>query len=260
MSETPHDPSVRVSELLSLPVASVRSVVKLLAEGGSVPFIARYRKEQTGGLDEVQIRAIEEKAAYVRELVERKASILEEIEKQGKLTPELKKKIEACDQKSELEDLYLPFKPKRRTRAMIARERGLEPLALRILEQPDVGDPKAEASAFVAGEVPDVAAALAGAIDIVAELVAEKPEARALVRETLQKEGELACDVVADKKNQPTKFEAYYNFSEKVATLPSHRYLAIRRGETEGVLRAHIAVDEESLAMKLGGIARIKPQ
>ena len=260
MSETPHDPSVRVSELLSLPVASVRSVVKLLAEGGSVPFIARYRKEQTGGLDEVQIRAIEEKAAYVRELVERKASILEEIGKQGKLTPELKKKIEACDQKSELEDLYLPFKPKRRTRAMIARERGLEPLALRILEQPEVGDPQAEARAFVAGEVPDVTAALAGAIDIVAELVAEKPEARALVRETLQKEGELACDVVADKKNQPTKFEAYYNFAEKVATLPSHRYLAIRRGETEGVLRAHIVVDEESLAFKLGAVARIKPQ
>ena len=136
----PFDPSPRVSNELALPIGGVRAVANLLAEGASVPFIARYRKEQTGGLDEVQIRSIEEKHLYYTEVQDRRVAILAEIDKQGKLTPELKAKIEASWVKSELEDLYLPYKPKRRTRAMIARERGLEPLALRILEQSDVGD------------------------------------------------------------------------------------------------------------------------
>ena len=184
----------RIAADLALAITGVRAVAKLLAEAASVPFIARYRKEQTGGLDEVEIRAIEEKRAYYGELVDRRQTVLAEIDKQGKLTPELRAKIVGTWVKAELEDLYLPFKPKRRTRAMIARERGLEPLALRILEQADAGDVEAEAAALVdlAKEVPDAKAALAGARDIVAEIVAEKPEVRALSREVFQKDGVVA--------------------------------------------------------------------
>ncbi len=150
-----------IAEELALPRAGVSAVVRLLAESATVPFIARYRKEATGGLDEVQIRAIEERRTYLLDLEDRRASVLAEIDKQGKLTDGLARKIRACKTKAELEDIYLPFKPKRRTRAIIARERGLEPLALRILAQAADGSPDAEAAKFVdaAKEVPDVAAA-----------------------------------------------------------------------------------------------------
>ncbi len=260
-SPTPYDPSPRVSEELKLPLPGVRAVVKLLAEGASVPFIARYRKEQTGELDEVQIRDIEEKNAYYREIHERRASILAEIESQGKLTPELRSKIEACWVKSTLEDLYLPYKPKRRTRAMIAKERGLEPLAKRILEQAAGGDPEAEAALLVdlAKEVPDVKAALAGARDIVAEAIAERPEVRAHVREVFSKDGMMVTEAVKDKTKEPTKFEMYYDFQEKAAVIPSHRFLAIRRGETEGVLRAQIQVDREAVSGHVGRLAKMNP-
>ena len=252
----------RIAADLALSITGVRAVAKLLAEAASVPFIARYRKEQTGGLDEVEIRAIEEKRAYYLDLVDRRQTVLAEIDKQGKLTPELRAKIVGTWVKAELEDLYLPFKPKRRTRAMIARERGLEPLALRILEQADAGDVEAEAAALVdlAKEVPDAKAALAGARDIVAEIVAEKPEVRALSRDVFQKEGVVAVVRVKDKTEGPTKFEAYYDFQEKVATIPSHRFLAIRRGESEGVLRASIDVERAPLAEKLERIAGLRPR
>jgi uncharacterized protein len=248
----PFDPSPRIAEELSLALRVVKSVVELLAEGGSVPFIARYRKEQTGGADEVQIRDIEEKRTYLIELNERRHSILAEIESQGKLTPELRAQIESCWVKSTLEDIYLPFKPKRRTRAMIARERGLEPLANRILEQPAIGDINAEASAYVSAEkeVPDVKAALAGARDIVAEQVAEHADVRTYVRETFQREGMFVCEAVPEKTKEPTKFEMYYDFKEKIATLPSHRFLAIRRGETEGVLRSSLDVEKDSAVLR----------
>jgi uncharacterized protein len=256
------DPSPRIANELNLPLAGARAVAKLLAEGGSVPFIARYRKEQTGGLDEVQIRSIEEKRAYYLELHERRTAILAEIDSQGKLTPELRKQIETCWVKAALEDLYLPYKPKRRTRATIARERGLEPLAKRILEQPDAGSPETEATKFVdpAKEVPDVKAALAGARDIVAEVVAEKAEVRAVVREAFEKEGVIAVEPVKEKTKEPTKFEAYYDFREKAATIPSHRFLAIRRGESEGVLRASFDVDKEPVAVRVGAIMQTKPK
>jgi protein Tex len=255
-----YDPSPRVADELQLPVAGVRAVAKLLAEGASVPFIARYRKEQTGGLDEVQIRDIEEKHAYYRELVARRQAILAEIDGQKKLTPELRAKIEACWVKSALEDLYLPFKPKRRTRAAIARERGLEPLALRILAQPAQGDPQAEAAALVdpAKEVPDVKSALAGARDIVAEVLAERPDVRAFVREAFDATGVMAVGPTVDAKKGPTKFEMYYDFHEKAATLPSHRFLAIRRGENEGVLRAKIDIDRDGAAAGVARLAQIK--
>jgi uncharacterized protein len=259
-SPAAYDPAPRIAEELKLPIAGVRAVAKLLDEGGSVPFIARYRKEQTGGLDEVQIRDVEEKRAYYLELTERRTSILAEIDKQGKLTPELRKQIESCWVKAALEDLYLPYKPKRRTRAMIAKERGLEPLALRILAQETVGDPQAEAAAFVdlAKEVPDVKAALAGARDIVAETVAERAEVRAHVRDVFQKESVIACEAIPEKTKEPTKFEAYYDYRERAATIPSHRFLAIRRGESEGILRASFEVDRGGLAAELAKLVDVK--
>jgi len=247
------DPAVRVAEDLALPLAGVRAVIRLLEEGATVPFIARYRKEQTGGLDEVAIRTIEERRDYVVELEDRRKTVLAAIEEQGKLTPELRRAIEACRVKSELEDLYLPFKTKRRTRAMMARERGLEPLAQRILAQPQTGDPRREAQAFVrpGAEVPDVDAALAGARDIVAEVVAERADVRALVRARFDREALVESKAVASKTKVPTKFEAYYDHTERAKSIPSHRYLAIVRGEEEGVLRMKIRIDEEQAAVEI---------
>ena len=250
------DPAPRIAEALRLPPAGVRAVARLLAEGATVPFIARYRKEQTGGLDEVAIRAIEEQRDYLVQLEERRRTILSAIEEQGKLSPELRRAIETCRVKSELEDLYLPYKVKRRTRAMIARERGLEPLAKRILAQPTSGDPRKEAAPFVSAqkEVPDEEAALAGARDIVAELVAERSDVRAAVRARFDREGLVATSAVAAKTKVPTKFEAYYDFTEKKQTIPSYRFLAILRGEEEGVLRVKVRVeDEDALAFDLAG-------
>jgi uncharacterized protein len=233
-----------LSHQLSLPERGVRAVTELLAGGATVPFIARYRKEATGGLDEVQIRAIEERHGYLRELEDRKKTILEEIERQGKLTPELRAKIEGCLVKTELEDLYLPYKPKRRTRAMIAREKGLGPLGERLLAQPLDGDPTREAEAYVDPErgVANVKEALQGARDIAAEAVAENALVRGMVREKFLKEGILVV-TKAPEVNGPTKFETYYDFREACATIPSHRYLAVRRGEAENVLRAEVEVD-----------------
>lgn len=247
-SRSDFDPVPTLAVELNLPPASVRAVVKLLEENATVPFIARYRKEQTGGLDEVQIRAIEERRAYLIELEDRRASVLAEIGKQGKLTPELEQKLRAATTKAQLEDLYLPFKPKRRTRAMIAKERGLEPLADLMWAQGD-GDPQALAQAFVdaAKEVPDVIAALAGARDICAERISDTPEVRALVRETTGQTGVLKVAKAKEFADKPTKFDTYASYEEPVAKMPSHRVLAIRRGETENVLSAGITVDVESL-------------
>jgi uncharacterized protein len=263
MTESPtrsFDPVPSIAEELGLPASGVRAVVRLLEEGSTVPFIARYRKEATGSLDEVQIRAIEERRTYLVEMEDRRKAILESIESQGKLTPELKAKILACTTKAALEDLYLPYKPKRRTRAMIARERGLEPLAQRILEQPASGSPEAEAQVFVSAEkeVPDVAAALAGARDIVAELASEHAEVRARVREAFAERGVLVSEKAAGVPDGPTKFEQYYDFKEPLKTIPSHRFLAIRRGERENVLRAHVEVDAEPLVAGISGMMGVK--
>ncbi|MDC0720076.1 Tex family protein [Nannocystis bainbridge] len=245
---------------LQLPERGVAAVVKLLAEGATVPFIARYRKEATGGLDEVQIRAIEERRTYVLELEDRRRAVLDTIAAQGLLTDELRAKVMACDTKAALEDLYLPFKPKRRTRAMIARERGLQPLADRILAQPDDGDPQAEATRFIKAEleVPDVKTAMAGARDIVAEVLAESPEVRAMVREVFAKEGTVRSEVMADKAGQPTKFEQYYEHEEPAANMPSHRFLAVRRGEQEGVLRVKIGVGADTITPRIEALAKAR--
>ena len=234
---------------LELPARGVAAVVALLADKNTVPFIARYRKEATGGLDEVQIRAIEERRAYLTELEDRRAAIAASIEEQGKLTAELRARIDACSTKAELEDLYLPYKRQRRTRGMIARERGLEPLADRILAQPTSGNPAIEAAAFVDPDkdVADVDAALAGARDIVAEIAAENATVRAAARQMFTDQGELVSKAVPKNTKQPTKFEQYYDFREPVKTIPSHRFLAIVRGERDKVLRAHVEVDSARL-------------
>ena len=247
--ETPFDPVPALAAELNLPRASVSAVVKLLAESSTVPFIARYRKEATGGLDEVQIRAIEERRTYLVEMEARRKAITSEISSQGKLSPELAKKLAGATTKAELEDLYLPFKPKRRTRATIARERGLEPLADLIWAQARDGSPSASAQGFVNAEkeVADVAAALAGARDICAERIAEDPEIRKHTREAYVRDGSIRVGKTKDFEDKTTKFDSYAEFQEPIAKIPSHRYLAIRRGETEGVLRASLDVDQSNV-------------
>ncbi len=249
----------KLSEELKIAPRQVLAVAKLLMAGNTIPFIARYRKEMTGDLDEVQIGKIQERLDYHREMEERRDTILKSIEEQGKLTDDLKARLAACTTKTELEDLYLPYKPKRRTRAMIAREKGLEPLAQLILQQPLTEAPDAAAQPFVNEEqkVASPDEALAGARDIVAETVAETAEVRALVRQAFATQGVVVSEAVEDKTKEPTKFEQYYDFKEKLAEIPSHRYLAIRRGENEGVLRQKIAVDAEPLLRQVGALMQV---
>jgi len=255
----PFDPAARIALELELPQVQVATVVKLLAEGATVPFIARYRKEQTGGQDEVVVRAIEEKAAYHRELHDRKVTVSAEIASQGKLSPELARGIQESWVKSELEDLYLPFKPKRRTRAMIAKERGLAPLAQRIRDQPAAGDVESIALEFVdaSKEVPDAKAALAGARDIVAEMVADDAVVRSYLRDVFRNEAVLVCEKLASPSVEPTKFETYYDFRGDLRSIPSHRFLAIRRGESEGVLRSTLEIDRDKVTARVATLAKL---
>jgi protein Tex len=239
-----------IIEATGLKPFQVEHTVNLLQEGATVPFIARYRKEQTGELDEVQIRTVEEQFTYFCELEERKGTVLKSIEEQGKLTDELRQRIEATRQKTELEDLYLPYKPKRRTKATIARERGLEPLA-DILAAQELRSGTAEAAAqpFIDPEkdVPDATAALEGAGHILAERLSDNAEARAMVRRLTKEQGVMTARVAADFKGQVTKFEMYYDYQEPLKAVPSHRMLAMRRGEKEEVLYLAITAPVEQL-------------
>ncbi len=249
----------QIVEELALPHSSVQAVVDLLNSGNTIPFIARYRKEATGNLDEVQIKTIQERYSYLQELEERRQTILSSIESQGKLTDALREQILACNVKTALEDLYLPYKPKRRTRAMIAREKGLEPLAFMILSQPLTGSSQQAAADFINEEkgVLDADSALAGACDIVAEMIAEDAAVRSYVRDVFATDGIVVSKVRLDQVKGPTKFEQYYDFKEKVKTIPSHRYLAIRRGEREEVLDFSIEVDEEPVARQIKTMMRL---
>ena len=241
----------RIAQALGLPPAGVAAVTTLLAEGATVPFIARYRKERTGGLDEVQIRQIQEENQRLQELEARRATVLTTIEGQGKLTPALKAQIEACTTLADLEDLYLPYKPKRRTRATMARERGLEPLALRILAQPRTGDPVGEARKFVGPDVPDTDAALAGARDIVAEIMNENAEVRGKTRDFVQRRGQFSASKV--KGSTDARFDDYADYTEPLARVASHRFHALMRGEAEGVLKVKLEVPEEQLLAGIEG-------
>ena len=233
-----------ISKSLNLSSRNVESTIKLLNEGATIPFISRYRKELTGGLDEVQIANIKELNDKYLELEKRKEYILKSISEQEKLTDELEQNIIDCWDSTQLEDIYLPFKPKRQTRAEIARKKGLEDLAKWLLAQ-NRGSAEAKAAEFIKGEVADIDEALRGARDIIAELVNEDADARNKVRNIFSREAVISSKVVKGKEGDGEKYKDYFDFSSALAKCPSHRLLAIRRAEAEGVLRVSISVDDE---------------
>ena len=230
---------------LALRIDQVAGAVELLDAGNTIPFIARYRKEATGGLDEVQLRQIETRLAYLRNLSERKQAVLASIEEQGKLTPELRSAIEAADTLQKVEDLYLPYRPRRRTRATIARERGLEPLAERMLEQGAAVDIDRLAGGFLNAEVATVDDALAGARDIIAEHVSEDAISREIARRETQRDGMVLVRLAKKGADPGNKYEMYHEFRAPVADLPPHQLLAINRGETEGVLKVSLDAPDD---------------
>ena len=242
----------RIAKTVGARVDQVRAAVTLLDEGATVPFIARYRKEATGGLDDTQLRDLQEQLIYQRELEERRAAILTALSESGKLTEELERDICGADTKQRLEDLYLPYKPKRRTRAQIAREAGLEPLAKLLWEDP-LRDPETEAEAFVNADkgVADVRAALDGARDILAEIFYENADMLEELREFLWKKAYLVSKVVPEKETDPAaaKYSDYFDYDEPIETVPSHRALAVFRGRQEGLLTVKVLLTEEEEAL-----------
>ncbi|HEX3381159.1 MAG TPA: Tex family protein [Paraburkholderia sp.] len=237
----------RIATELSVQPRQVSAAVELLDEGATVPFIARYRKEVTGNLDDTQLRNLEERLLYLRELEDRRATIIASIDEQGKLTDELRGAIEGADSKQVLEDLYLPYKPKRRTRAQIAREAGLQPLADALLGDPLL-DPQTEAAAYVDAEkgVADVKAALDGARDILSEQFGETAELLGKLRDYLFNQGVVSSKVVEGKETaEEEKFRDYYDYAETIRTVPSHRALALFRGRNAGVLMIKLGLGEE---------------
>lgn len=242
----------RIAKTVGARVDQVRAAVTLLDEGATVPFIARYRKEATGGLDDTQLRDLQEQLIYQRELEERRAAILTALSESGKLTEELERDIWGADTKQRLEDLYLPYKPKRRTRAQIAREAGLEPLAKLLWEDP-LRDPETEAEAFVNADkgVADVRAALDGARDILAEMFYENADMLEELREFLWKKAYLVSKIVPEKETDPAaaKYSDYFDYDEPIETVPSHRALAVFRGRQEGLLTVKVLLTEEEEAL-----------
>ena len=241
-----------IAKRLMLPEKQVENTILLLNEGCTIPFIARYRKERTGPLDEVQIAAISEQYAKMQELTKRKDTICKTIEEQGKLTADLKRKIEATWDATELEDIYLPFKPKRRTKAQIARENGLEPLATILLLQREQ-QPEAVAKRFLKGDIKSVDEALAGAKDIIAETISEDETVRQQIRSVFRREAVITSKAVKSKREEEgaQKFADYFEFSEPLKRCSSHRLLAMRRGESEGFLKVNIDVDSEQCTEKI---------
>lgn len=237
--------SVIIATELSLKEVQVQNTVTLLENGATVPFISRYRKEMTGSLDEVAVLAIKDKLEFHKELQRRKETILSTIKEQGKLIPSLEERILNCFQPNELEDIYLPFKPKKRTKAEMARNKGLEGLAKLIMKQQS-NDLDFSAQRFVNNEVRDVAEALQGARDIIAEWVSEKEQARNIVRRSFEKGARIACKVVKGKEEEADKYRDYFKVDESLKRVSSHRFLAMKRGEAEGVLRTSISPDEAS--------------
>ncbi|MFB1487033.1 MULTISPECIES: Tex family protein [unclassified Thiocapsa] len=234
-----------LSQELAARPEQVEAAIRLLDEGATVPFIARYRKEATGGLDDIQLRLLEERLVYLRDLNERRATVLKSIEEQGKLTPELQAEIVGAETKQRLEDLYLPFKPKRRTKAQIAREAGLEPLADALLADPSPL-PESHAASYVDSTkgVDDIAAALEGARQILMERFAEDPELTGRLRDHLWEKGILVAKVMPGKEDEGNKFSDYFDYREPLARIPSHRALALFRGRNQGVLHLELLAGE----------------
>ena len=228
----------------------VQNVVRLIDEGATIPFMSRYRKEATGGMDEVQLADLREQYDKLCELIKRKATVLKSIEEQEKLTPELRQRIEECWNANELEDIYLPYKPKRRTRAEIAREKGLEPLAKIIMKQQTV-DIQNVVNRFITSDVMNAADALQGARDIIAEWVNESEAARNAIRSIFSHEAMISSKMVKGKEEEAQKYRDYFDCSEKLSRCSSHRLLAMRRGESEGFLRVNITADDDKCIARL---------
>ena len=241
-----------IAKELQLPQEGVENTLKLLDDGCTIPFISRYRKERTGGLDEIQIAKISDLGERLKEMQKRKETIVKTITDQGRMTDELQQRIDATWNPTELEDIYLPFKPKRRTRAQVAREQGLEPLAEILLMQREQ-NPQKVAERFVRGEVKDVEGALQGAKDIIAEIVSEDEMSRQQVRQQFRRDAVIRSKVVAKKKetDEAAKYYDYFDFEEPLRRCSSHRLLAMRRGETEGILRVSITTDDEQCIERL---------
>lgn len=252
MTANPTSITAIIARETGIPEKSVAATIRLLQEGATIPFISRYRKEMTGSLDETAIFAIDARAQELAQLSDRKAYILSTIEAQGNLTPDLEERIAMCFDPNLLEDLYLPFKPKRRTRAQIARENGLEPLA-KILMAQTSAEPVGAAAKFTGEKVATADDALKGASDIIAEWVSEHEVARGRIREQFQRHATVSAKVVKGKEEEAANYANYFNFSAPLNRCTSHNYLAMRRGEAEGLLRVSIDVDDER------ALARIHP-
>src|SRR5664279_5075644 len=233
-----------IAEKLKIRSIQADTVLSLLEEGATIPFIARYRKDKTGALDEVVIQQIQDEFKTLKAFTERKTAIEKSISEQGKMTEALQKKLDDALTLAELEDIYLPYKPKRRTKAQAAREKGLEPLALLILEQKPL-KLKETAEAFVKDEVKTTEEALQGARDIIAEIINEEETVRARIRKLFQETGRIESKVLSGKETEAAKFKDYFDFSEKISTIPSHRILAVLRGFMEGFLRMEITSSED---------------
>ena len=242
-----------IAAKLNILITQVETVISLLEEAATIPFIARYRKDKTGGLDEVQIQQIQDEAKLLKEFSERKTFIEKTISEQGKLTEDLQKKLDAATTITELEDIYLPYKPKRKTKAQTARENGLEPLALLILEQTNIAV-VAEAEKYFTDKITTVDEALQGARDIISELVNENAEVRAKLRKLFEDTALLQSKVLADKETEGIKYKDYFDFSEPIYKIPSHRILAVLRGFLEGFLRMNILPLEETALETLEAI------
>jgi uncharacterized protein len=240
-----------IAQELSLRIEQIKNALELFAEGATIPFVARYRKERTGEMNEIQLRDLQDRYTYLTELRDRQAIIIQAIADQGKLTDTLKAKIEACTQKTELEDLYLPYRPKRRTRAAIAREKGLEPLAeaIKSYNRPNInnGSLPEEAAKYLTEQVKTVAEALKGASDILAEEVAENAEYRAYIRDYLTQSGLFVSQIKSTYPVGTTKFEMYRDYQAKVKAIAPHNLLALLRGETEEILTLNLDFDEDHL-------------
>ena len=241
-----------IAEELHLPAHGVENTLKLLDEGCTIPFISRYRKERTGGLDEVQITAISDRAERLKEIAKRKETVVKTITEGGKMTDELRKRIDDCWNATTLEDIYLPYKPKRRTRAQVAREQGLEPLARLLMQQREL-HPEQAARRFVKGDVATTADALKGAQDIIAEHVSEDEGTRNQVRAAFRREAFITSKVIKSKKDtdEAQKYSDYFDWEEPLKRCSSHRLLAMRRGESEGILRVSITIDDEEATERI---------
>ena len=239
-----------IATALNIAVRQVENTLSLLNGGATIPFISRYRKEATGGLDEVQIGEIKERYDKLTEIAKRKETILKTIDEQGKLTTDLKKRIEACWDSTELEDIYLPYKPKRKTRAEVARQKGLEPLATILMMQRE-NNLMARVRSFIKGEVKDEEDALKGARDIIAEQVSEDERSRNQLRNQFSRQAIISSKVLKGKEEEAAKYKDYFDFSEPLKHCTSHRLLAIRRGEAEGLLKVSISPDDDECTERL---------